>query len=54
MGHLTAGYVLADGSVRSAMAQVRVEDQAALRIPPEWLQAGIGVASLEDLQPSAP
>jgi hypothetical protein len=50
MGHLTAGYVLADGSVRSAMAQVRVEGQAALRIPPEWLQAGVGVANLKDLQ----
>jgi hypothetical protein len=50
VGHLTAGYVLADGSVRSAMAQVRVEGQAALRIPPEWLQAGVGVDSLEDVK----
>ncbi len=49
-GHVTAGYVLADGSVRSAMAQVRVEGQASLRIPPEWLRAGVGVANLEDLQ----
>ena len=50
MGYLTAGYVLADGSVRSAMAQVRVEGQASLRIPPEWLRAGVGVANLKDLQ----
>ncbi len=50
MGYLTAGYVLADGSMRSAMAQVRVEGQAALRIPPEWLRAGVGVANLKDLQ----
>ncbi|RLC60808.1 MAG: hypothetical protein DRI48_11490, partial [Chloroflexi bacterium] len=27
-----------------------LQPQAALRIPPEWLRAGVGVANLKDLQ----
>jgi hypothetical protein len=50
LSYLTAGYVLGDGSVRSAVAQAKIGSGMGMSIPSEWLTEGIGVACLEDLQ----